>query len=244
MVFDYAFGIDCGFDEDAYGEDDLMNESVYDLLRKIEYSVKQKYESRIKKLEQELNELKDFKKDRDGLVNEIKSLKWKLEESEKNARTKAANMRLKDIIEVASKPCYGLALNCRYIYDKCDKCDDHRYIHFSSPSGRDMSEPCKCSERVWEYSVEPAHLMSICTYDYSDSELKGIQLKHAIDSDFVAFMESDECDSYSYTEKRIFYNGQRFDELTDYQIRLLYFRNKEDAESAAAYLNEKNNGKK
>lgn len=205
-MFDYALGIDCEFDDDAYDEDDLVNESVYDLLRKIEHSVEQKYESKVKKLEQELDELKDFKKDRDNLVNEIKSLKWKLDESEKNVRTKAANLRLKDIIEATSKPCYSLALNSRYIYDKCDKCDDQRYIHFLSPSGRDMSEPCKCSERVWEYSVEPAHLMNISTYDYSDSEINGIQLKHAIESDFVAFTDNDGRDSY--TEKRIFYNGQ------------------------------------
>lgn len=238
-MFDYAIGPYNEYDDE---DDYLIDESVYDLLRKIECSVKQKYEDKIKKLEQELDELKDFKKDRNSLLNEIKSLKWKLDESEKDVRKKAANLKLKDIIEATSKPCYGIALNSRYIYDKCDKCDDHRYIHFLSPSGRDMSEPCKCSERVWEYIVEPARLMSICTYDYSDSEIKGIQLKHAIESDFVAFMQNGDRDSC--TEKRIFYNGQKFNELTDYQIRLLYFRNKEDAESAAAYLNGKNKGKK
>lgn len=235
MMFDYD-----EYDFEDYDSDELVNKSVSDLLWKIEDSVKKKYEKQIQDLKDELSELKNFRDDYDKYADEMHSLERQLEETKNRIHSEAANMRLKDIIEAASKPCYGISLNSRYVYDKCDKCDNERYIHFNSPSGRDMKEPCKCSEIVFEYSVEPAYLFSINTYDYQDSEIKGINFEHALYSDFIANLKDSD---RACVEKRIFYHGQRFDDLTDYQIRLMYFRNKEDAERAAEYLNSKNSKK-
>lgn len=232
MMFDYD-----EYDFEDYDSDELVNKSVSDLLWKIEDSVKQKYEKQIQDLKDELSELKNFRDDYDKYADEMHSLERQLKETKNRIQAEAANMRLKDIIEAASKPCYGLSLNSRYVFDKCDKCDDERYIHFNSPSGRDMKEPCKCSERVWEYSVEPAYLFSIKTHDYRDSEIKGINFEYDLYSDFVSDLK--EKDKVS-AEKRIFYHGQRFNDLTDYQVRLLYFRDKADAERAAEYLNKMN----
>lgn len=42
-----------------------------------------------------------------------------------------------------------------------DKCDENRCIHFKSPSGRDLSEPCSCSKMINYWKPEECSIARI-----------------------------------------------------------------------------------
>ena len=63
-------------------------------------------------------------------------------------------IRVADLLNKGFKKGFYVACEEEYIYDKCDKCDEKRMIHFKSPQGNDCSEPCNCSRTKYRYFVQ------------------------------------------------------------------------------------------
>ena len=121
-------------------------------------------------LRKENAELKEFKLKKAEYDFHLRELKRSKELEIEQIRKEAEKKRLIDVLkdnfmETAYYPQY----TWKYKYDKCDKCDENRCIHFKSPSGRELSEPCSCSERVNYFNPKECFIVSI--YSNFDSLL-------------------------------------------------------------------------
>lgn len=125
-------------------------------------SVKEEFLNEMDRLRKENTELKEFKLKKaeyDSQLEKYKKIKkLELEQLRQVAEKKRLMDILKDnFIETAYYP----QCTRKYKYDKCDKCDEYRLIHFKSPLGHDLSEPCSCSEMVDYWKPEECSIVRI-----------------------------------------------------------------------------------
>lgn len=104
------------------------------------------------RLEAQIKELSYIKKNWDEKIKEIR------------------HTRLKELLKDVQKCAY--LVDCKYEYShvKCDKCDDERKIHFKSPSGKELTEPCSCSCKVLRYFLREIPLYEIETCSHYGEE--------------------------------------------------------------------------
>ena len=50
------------------------------------------------------------------------------------------------------------------VFDKCNRCNDHRMIEFKSPTGKSMTETCPCHQGILQYKPS-----KISSYELLDS---------------------------------------------------------------------------
>lgn len=87
---------------------------------------------------------------RDALVD----LQIKANDAEKKANRKKLVEVFGEYLTVA----WGV-LDDYVALPKCDKCDDQRYIHFKSPSGKNLSERCACDKKKHKYVPQELSLV-------------------------------------------------------------------------------------
>lgn len=136
-------------------------------------------------------------------------------------------LKLSEFIDLIKKPVWICGGSYEYIYDKCNKCDDDRNIHFKSPSGKDCTEPCQCAEKRYIYKPVQGFLFRVEQSDYysdRDTPIKNTVFHYIEDT-----IKSD-ADSHRFTY-HICYNGEPFDKL----LGSVYFTNLEDCERYCKY---------
>lgn len=138
----------------------LVEEFKVSLLK----SVKEEFLNEMDRLRKENAELKEFKLKKaeyDFQLQELKhSKKLEIEQIKKEVEKKRLMDILKDnFIETAYYPQHAW----KYKYDKCGKCDEDRNIHFKSPLGRNLIEPCSCAKRVKYYKPKECSVVEICS---------------------------------------------------------------------------------
>ena len=114
-------------------------------------------------------QVKNLQNENDCLRAQIKELdiiKKNWDEKIKEIR----HTRLKELLKDVQKCAY--LVDCKYEYShvKCDKCDDERKIHFKSPSGKELTEPCSCSCKVLRYFLREIPLYEIETCSHYGEE--------------------------------------------------------------------------
>lgn len=144
---------------DDSSEIEALTEEFKDSLLK---SVKEEFLDEMDRLRKENAELKEFKLKKVEYDFQLRELKHSKELEIEQIRKEVEKKRLMDVLkdnfmETAYYPHY----TWKYKYDKCDKCDENRRIHFKSPSGRELFEPCSCSERVNYYKPEECSIVDI-----------------------------------------------------------------------------------
>lgn len=145
-------------------EFDLKVDEFKEILKK---TVSDEIKDRIKFLESELENVQKFIKERDKFILEYNDSVRKIKEEcnckirqYQNEAEKAKTMRLHKLL--GDTLCVGYRPKGIFKQGpKCDKCDEHRYIHFKSPQGRDCKEECECSKGVREYTIEECTLSKI-----------------------------------------------------------------------------------
>lgn len=156
------------YDYDDYfrepSEFEMQVEEFKDSLRN---AVKDEIKDKIESLEKELAELKEFKEDRYKLIREYESkilevqreandVKRAAKESEEKWKKARLYQLLGDYLIVGYKVGYQWKYG-----EKCDKCDENRKIHFTSPQGKEYTEDCKCAVRYYRYFPQEATLSKI-----------------------------------------------------------------------------------
>lgn len=109
-------------------------------------------------------QVKNLQNENDCLRAQIKELdiiKKNWDEKIKEIR----HTRLKELLKDVQKCAY--LVDCKYEYShvKCDKCDDERKIHFKSPSGKELTELCSCSQQVERYFLREIPIYRIKIYN-------------------------------------------------------------------------------
>ena len=133
------------YDDDFYNEPSEFDMLVGEFKESLMKSVKESYVKEMEQLKKENEELKEFRKERQNYSNELARIKSEYEEKEKHLEYKVKQERFGELLKGICETGW-YAERCVEIYlPKCDKCDRDRRIHFKSPAGKDMTEPCSCS---------------------------------------------------------------------------------------------------
>lgn len=164
--------------EDYWGEPSEFEQQVEEFKDALRNSVKDEIKEKIESLEKELAELNDFKNDKKKIVKEyedkIKEVKREADvqmRAAKEAEEKWKKARLHELL--GDYLTIGWRAGYTRVYgEKCDKCDDDRKIHFSSPQGKKYTEDCQCAKCYYKYHPQEATLAKIYVrkkhFDYDD----------------------------------------------------------------------------
>lgn len=125
-------------------------------------SVKEEFLNEMDRLRKENAELKEFKIKKAEYASQVekykKIKKLELEQLRKETEKKRLMDILKDnFMATAYYPQY----TWKYEFEKCDKCDEYRNIHFKSPLGRDLIELCSCAKKVNYYKPKECSVVEI-----------------------------------------------------------------------------------
>lgn len=148
--------------DDFYDDSPEIEVLTEEFKRSLLKSVKEEFLNEMDRLKKENAELKEFKikkAEYDSQLEKYKKIK-KLELEQ--LRQVAEKKRLMDILkDNFMTTAYYPQYTWKYKYDKCDKCDEHRNIHFKSPLGRALIEPCSCTKRVNYYKPKECSVVEI-----------------------------------------------------------------------------------
>ncbi|MER2061436.1 MAG: hypothetical protein ABS894_00745 [Aerococcus urinaeequi] len=116
-------------------------------------SVKQEHKDRMDRLEKENAELQEVKTRMQDIDREHRMKISELERAKSNVVDSVRRERLADLMKNLGHEIFGITYD--YVYgEKCDNCDDDRYVHFKSPSGKGMREECECKQnRVMKFKT-------------------------------------------------------------------------------------------
>lgn len=158
MYYDY---------DDYWPEPSEFDQQVEEFKDSLRNSVKDEIKEKIASLENELVEIKEFRDEKDKFIREYES---KIREAKREVE--AANKLVKESEEKWKKArlhqllgdylTVGWVVGSSWEYgEKCDKCDENRKIHFTSPQGKEYTEDCQCAKRYYRYFPKEATLSKI-----------------------------------------------------------------------------------
>ena len=228
------------YDYDEYWDEpsefEMQIEEFKDSLRS---AVKDEIKAKIESLEKELEELKEFRTEKDTLVRkyetEIQKVKREayetmraakeLEEKWKKARL---HQLLGDYLTV------GWKIRKSWEYGpKCDKCDNDRRIHFTSPQGKEYSEDCICAKKYYKYFPKEATLSKIYVLK------KNFRWDDKGETDFYnryyTVKDDDDYDRYDVVDDVYTSSDINFKEINEYRA---VFLNEEDCKKYCDWLTE------
>lgn len=230
MYYDY---------DDYWGEPSEFEQQVEEFKYALRNSVKDEIKEKIASLEKELAELNEFKKDKNKIIqeyeNKVKEAKREAEstirkakESEEKWKKARLHQLLGDYLTVGWKAAYT-----RVYGEKCDKCDDDRKIHFTSPQGKKYTEDCQCATCYYKYHPKEVMLSKIYVrkknFSYDD---KG---KCDFYNRYYTVEDKDDCDLYETSSEVYTSSDFNYEKANSYRA---VFLNEEDCAKYCEWLTE------
>ena len=191
-------------------------------------AVKQEYQDKIEYLEKELAKLKDIKTNWSTIIAELNEGKKEVELAKKKAIVEARKMRLSELLKDNFLTAYAGKSSINHVHEKCDKCDEHGYIHFKSPQGYDLQEQCMCRAEIKHvYSITEASVVKFVSDNISMGKTTSVyyRYEHQISS-------YDDEDRFSLTTNIC--DNTPFAEIRPHNA---VFLNKETAQAYCDWLN-------
>lgn len=213
-----------------YNEFDSQIEEFKDALRN---SVKDEIKEKIASLEKEVEELREFREQKDKIVKKYREAINSAKHDAIEAENKWKNARLHELLGDYLTVGWGVKYE-NILGDKCDKCDENRQVHFTSPCGREMVERCNCAITHTVYAPEERMLTRMSVrkknFDYPGDK----------DDKYNRYYSVTDCDDYDRMEisSDIYLKGEDvdFERMSAYRA---IFMCKEDCEKYCDWLNER-----
>ncbi|TCI26700.1 hypothetical protein EVJ32_04820 [Exiguobacterium sp. SH5S4] len=140
-------------EEDYYDDYSEFDAQVNDLKESLKKAVKQEHVDEMNRIKKENEELQEVKKNFEAIKEDYARKERELEYERKGLLAKVRQERLTELLKGSEVIMFKAATT--YVdAPKCDQCDDYRYIHFESPSGRKMTEKCSCKDSTKMYVAE------------------------------------------------------------------------------------------
>lgn len=223
--------------EDDFYEPSEFDEKVAEWKEILRDSVKKEYQEEMERLRKENQELSEIKNNWNDKVRELerekKSARRELDIAVEDAEKNAKRTRLYELLKPFLKTAYAVQYGYRYIHEKCNKCDKDGYIHFKSPSGRDMTEQCECRERKRFYAPVEVEEFRLSQFIPKYGKLGDSKIIFTYKRD--KFSDGDERDDFCSTSN--IYDGQDFS-MINHWSGIIFF-DKKDAQAYCDYLNSK-----
>lgn len=231
------------YDYDDYwsepSEFEMQIEEFKDALRN---EVKDEIKKKIESLENEVASLKEFRDEKNKFINEyeakIREAKREADETKREAKKseeKWKEARLHQLLGDYLTVGWIVGYTTEY-GEKCDKCDDNRYIHFTSPQGKEYKEECQCAKRHYKYFPKEVTLSKIYVrkknFRWNDKGETDFYNRYYTvqddnDDDYYRY----ECANHVYTSSDIDY-----EKVNSYDA---VFLNEEDCQKYCDWRNEK-----
>lgn len=194
--------------------DPEIYEAFQQFVEKWRRSTFEELQFQVENLQNENNQLK-------AQIKELSLVKKNWDEKIKEIR----HTRLKELLKDVQECAYLVDCKYEYAHVKCDKCDDERKIHFKSPSGKELTEPCSCSCKVLRYFLCEIPIYRIETYSrYGEEQI----------STFYIYRQGEDEDKYSKTQFRDEFDNETISKNRPYRP---IFLNKERAEDYVRFKN-------
>lgn len=229
-------------DYEDYYEPSEFDEKVKELKNFLRGSVKEEIQSEIEKLKKENEKLQEIKSNWLRLEDEYKAKQRELERQIQECKRNASKKRLDELFEETGMNVMLYQPDYENVYrPKCNKCDADRYVHFSSPSGKDHKEECDCAKRFQKYSPRVYYLTEFRKGANYSGFSKPMNFWYTKYKDY-----SEDYDGYTYRSndlEKAVYNGESFEDLLQrYGVYSygLYFRTEKECQGYCNWLNEKN----
>lgn len=226
--------------DDYWDEPNEFEMQIEEFKTSLRNAVRTEIKEKIESLEKELAELKTFRDERDKFIRECdnkiaearretKEIKA-MEEKWKKARL---HQLLGDYLTV------GWKAESSYEYGKkCEKCDEDRKIHFTSPQGNKYKEDCKCAKKHYKYFPKEVPLVKFYVRKenfHSDNE--GVDFRNRY------YIAKDDYDFDCYSSASDVYASSEIDYETVNTYRGV-FLHEEDCQKYCDWANEKELKKK
>ncbi len=219
--------------EDFYNEGpsdfDIAIEEFKEGLRK---TVKEEILNEMTRLKKENEELQEVKRNFNKIKQEYKDKEEALKRREDNLNYELARKKFNELTTIAdfSEHIYVIDYKEGYV-PKCDKCDDNRQIHFTSPSGRDCKEDCPvCGKRYCIYYPRPVDAIKIrfSKDPYLKNEVWAVKCEEY-------------CENITYKKENVWKGAAEEFNFDDYYtLRHTCFESKELAQQICDRINKKN----
>lgn len=151
--------------DDYWDEPSEFDQQVEKFKDSLRASVKDEIKEKIESLEKELAELKEFRDEKDKFIheyenkiNKIKNEADAVVRDAKNSEEKWKKARLHELLGDTLTDGWKIGSSFEYCREKCDKCDNNRKIHFTSPQGKEYTEDCLCAKKYFRYFPRKAIL--------------------------------------------------------------------------------------
>ena len=219
--------------DDFYGDDySEMNQFLDELKQTALKNAREEYIKKMEHLEKENAELQEVKKNWAQIQMEYQFKEEKFNREKSEIERELARKKFNELTTIAdfSEHLYVIDYKEGYV-PKCDKCDDNRQIHFTSPSGRDFNEDCPvCGKRYCIYYPKPVDAIKIRFS--KDPYLK---------SEVWAVKYEESCENITYKTENIWKGTAEEFNIDDYYIlRHTCFESKELAQQICDRINKTN----
>lgn len=216
------------YDDDFYYEPSEFEQQVESFKESLLNAVKEEIKEEMERLRKENAELQEIKKNFDQIKADYREKEWVLENKMKEASQEAAKARLNELMKQFEVILYRADWD--YVTGpKCDRCNEHRKIEFTSPSGKAMTESCACAEKT---KVHKPGMMI----------LKEFRKRNSRGNEIIAWYEPyrDSDDGFTYSSSTvaevIFEKGMSFENL---KWHFTFFRDEQDCQAYCDWLNAK-----
>ena len=130
------------------------------LIEAIKENVKQDIKQEMERLRKENEELQQYKQERQEVENIKKLYESRLQTEVETYKRELRTAKIKELFGDYIVIGWGVKQKIT-LPPKCNKCDQNRYVHFKSPSGKDLMEPCQCAKGKKEYFPLELYLIRI-----------------------------------------------------------------------------------
>lgn len=139
------------------------------LIEAIKENVKQDIKQEMERLRKENAELQQYKQERQEIENIKKWYESRLQTEVEAYKRMLRQGKIKELFGDYIGTGWGVGCNT-VLPPKCNKCDEKRLVHFKSPSGRELTEPCDCAHGKIVY--EPIELTLISFSKHRDEIIR------------------------------------------------------------------------
>lgn len=149
-----------GYMYDDFYEPSEFEEQIEGLKQILYASVKGDVKHEIESLRLANESLRQENKELQDVKLHIRELEHEYATKLREAEQKAMRARYDEIIEACAIT-YWKPQEKYNEQPKCDKCDQYRYIKYTTPLGREAKEPCLCATKIVRYEPDPCYVAEI-----------------------------------------------------------------------------------
>lgn len=141
------------YDEEFYNEPSEFDAQVDEFKQSLVNAVKDEYKAEMERLRKENAELQDIRIRKDEIEKEHARALHHFESEKLKFENRLKRMRLTELLgENLLVAWFPSSQDVRK--PKCDKCDEQRLIHYTTPTGKPAHERCDCYEYTRSYKPE------------------------------------------------------------------------------------------